>query len=311
MLHQILRSSKAKILRFNQTDKPILVFGLRRGGSTMVTDAVSCNKGVWFADEPYAMFANREGFLEKSKRLHIPKHSHYFGLDENKTNEFSAFTKDLLSVKFRTMGTSRKPLGGFRANRTCLKILNAPWMIDWFSKNIPGHIMSVIRHPGAQAKSVLRQNWGYPVEAYLERQDFLESYFSTNQILIGQNIFKSGNDWQKAILDWVITSFPLRQHSKNIILIKYEDIVMNPEKFTDDILMKEFKLIDREEMINSFLKPSGSSKMNTEESTSAIQLRNIEKIIGGWKDYTSSEELKLGQEILDTFDVIDYKFTDN
>ncbi len=311
MLHKALKRTKAKLLRFKQTDKPILVLGLRRGGSTMVTDAISCNPGIWFADEPYAMFPNREGFEEKSKRLHIPKHSHYFGLDKNKMDEFSEFTKDLLSAKFRTMGTSRKTLAGFRANRTCLKILNAPWMIDWFSSNTSGHILSVIRHPGAQAKSVLRQGWGYPVEAYLERQNFLEPYFSAKQLNFCENIFKNGNFWQKAVLDWVITSHPLRQHSNNNLLVKYEDIVISPEKFTDDVLIKEFNLTDREAMINSFLKPSGSSKMNTKESTSAIQLRDLDKIIDGWRDSTNSEELIMGQDILDAFSVSEYRFTKN
>jgi hypothetical protein len=95
----------------------------------MVTDAISANRGVWFADEPYAMFAKWRGYAEKSARLHSPKHSHFFGLSESEERWFSAFSYDFLDARFRTMGTARhtKPL--LRADRTCLKILNAPWML--------------------------------------------------------------------------------------------------------------------------------------------------------------------------------------
>ena len=59
MKNRRLRTLKARLIRFEKVAPPVLVFGLRRGGSTMVTDAIAANRGVWFADEPFAMFPSR------------------------------------------------------------------------------------------------------------------------------------------------------------------------------------------------------------------------------------------------------------
>ena len=132
MTRRLLRQAKARLLRFTSEAPPVLVFGLRRGGSTMVADAISANRGVWFADEPYAMFPQRPGFALKSARMFVPEHSHFFDLDEDQQERFSSFTHDLLNGQFRALGTARHTLPGLRANRSSLKVLNAPWMLPWF-----------------------------------------------------------------------------------------------------------------------------------------------------------------------------------
>jgi hypothetical protein len=311
MTRRLLRKVKAKALRFTPAHPPVLVMGLRRGGSTMVADAISANRGVWFADEPFAMFPGRPGFAEKSARLFVPQHSHFFDLDAREQSLFSAFTHDLLGAQFRAMGTARQTLPGLKANRSSLKVLNAPWMLDWFASETEAHIIAMTRHPGAQARSVLRQGWGYPVEAYLARPAMLERVLGPARLTLARQIWENGDDWSRAILDWVVTSHPLRHaHGERVYRTSYEAVVAHPEAFIDAVLMQKCGLADRDAMVAAILRPSGSSHLNTAAATQSIAERNVDRILNGWRDKCSAEELARGQEILDQFDVAEYRFDD-
>ncbi|MEM6409565.1 MAG: hypothetical protein AAF700_14275 [Pseudomonadota bacterium] len=309
MIRRPLRRAKARLIRFEKAHPPVLVFGLRRGGSTMVSDAASANRGVWFADEPYAMFPGRPGFDEKSRRLFVPVHSHFFALTEAEQSTFESFTNDLLRAHFWQMGTARRTLPGLKANRTCLKILNAPWMLPWFAAHAGAHSIVTIRHPGAQARSVMRQNWGTPAEAYLARPEALAQVFSSEEVDAAQTIWDSGDPWARAVLDWVITSHPLRHtQGAQVHKVTYEQVVRAPEQFIDEVLVGKCGLSDRDAMLSAILRPSGSSAMNTAAATQSIAERDVERILNGWRDTCSAAELATGQQILDQFGVTEYRF---
>ncbi|MFT7136701.1 MAG: hypothetical protein ACI80I_002708, partial [Akkermansiaceae bacterium] len=167
------------------------------------------------------------------------------------------------------------------------------------------------RHPGAQAKSVLRQGWQFPVEAYLDRTDILEAAFSSEQIAQAQDIFAQGDPWQIAILDWVITSHPLRNAKEpNVTRTSYERIVTDPAAFIDTVLMDKCGLTERAAMEQAILRPSGSSYLNTAAATHSIAARDVDKMLNGWRLQTTVEELTYGQAILDRFEVDAYRFAD-
>jgi hypothetical protein len=309
MTRRLLRTAKARLLRFHETRPPVLVMGLRRGGSTMVADAISANRGVWFADEPYAMFPGRPGFAEKSARLFVPMHSHFFDLADDELKRFSSFTQDLLGAQFRAMGTARHTLPGLGANRASLKVLNAPWMLPWFARETGAHLIAMTRHPGAQARSVLRQGWGYPVEAYLARPALLEQSFGVEGLAHIRRFWDSEDPWARAVLDWVVTSHPLRQATGDrVYSTTYEQVVAEPEAFIDTVLIGKCGLTDREAMVQAILQPSGSSHLNTAAATASIAERDVDRILNGWRTKCSAQELALGQEILDTFGITAYRF---
>ena len=207
------------------------------------------------------------------------------------------------------MGTARHTLPGLKADRTCLKILNAPWMLPWFAAHAGAHAIVTIRHPGAQARSVMRQNWGYPAEAYLARPDALAQIFSEDEIRAAQEIWDSGDPWARGILDWVITSHPLRHaQGAQVYKVTYEEVVRTPERFIDEVLVGKCGLRDRDAMLDAILRPSGRSSMNTAAATRSIAERDVERILGGWRDKCSAEELATGQQILDRFGVTEYRF---
>lgn len=278
----------------------------------MVSDTISANRGVWFADEPFAMFPDRKGFREKSLILFKPKHSHFFDLRGEELVRFEEFSLRLLQARLRSLGTARQTLPMLKANRTCAKILNAPWMLDWFASNTNANIIALLRHPGAQARSVLRQGWAFPAEAYIERPDSLRDKIGDSNTEKALQIWYSGSEWQRAVLDWIITSAPLRSaKGERVYRLHYEDIVLSPASFIDEILIKKFALTDRDAMHQSMMKPSGSAHLNTAFATKSISNRNLPVILNGWRDGIDGKQMTEGQFILDTFGVSKYRFDEN
>lgn len=306
MIRSQLRGLKARAIRYRETARPIVVMGLRRGGSTMVTDAIAASPGVWFADEPYAMFDGRPGMPGKAERLFVPMHSHFFGLAGYEAELWNQFGTALLRAEYRDMGTCRRTTGFLSAHRTCHKVLNAPYMLSWFRDR--AEVLTLLRHPGAQAQSCLRQGWDFAIEAYLARHDFLEQHFTPAQVALAQKVFRSGDRWRIAVLDWIVSSHPLRR-AEGVITLKYEDIVADPEDFVQRVLVDKLALADAPAMKAAVLAPSGSSRMNTASGTAAIEARDITRMTEGWRAKTSEDDRAAGQELLDLFEVDSYRFT--
>jgi hypothetical protein len=309
-MKQFLQQLKTRCLVVRKTQPPVLLFGLRRGGSTMVADAIAAAPGVWYADEPYAMFPGRPGYAEKVKHLPMVEHSHFFGLDGVEAQQFENFSHALLNAEFRDMGTCRTTKSVFLADRVALKILNAPWMIDWFATETDAQILPLLRHPGAQAGSVLRQGWEYPVRAYARRPDALARHFTSEQIETIEQMSTGPKSWELAILDWIVTSAPLRAFgARTGELAHYEDIVMDPAGFVDAVLVRRLKLGPRTTLLERLGRPSGSARMNEQKTNALIRDGNKRALVQKWRDGVDDEMLHQGQALLDRFEIQDYTFS--
>ncbi len=191
-----------------------------------------------------------------------------------------------------------------------MKILNAPWMLEWFLDNTDVHCLSITRHPAAQALSVMRRGWRFPVKAYADRASSFEPYFTPSQLDLLRSAVNEEDAWKVAILEWAITSYPLRHMGEERVLrLKYEDIVSDPENFTDRVLVDALGLRDREVMLKTFYRPSNSSMMSSPDTNAAIRERDLDKVLFGWRDKVDERMRADGQKILDAFEVSEYHFT--
>ena len=310
-LRAAARAAKARLVRVRPARRPVLIMGLRRGGTTMVADAVAGTRGVWFADEPFAVLPGRALYAHRRARLPEAAHSHFFDLHGEDLARFAAYTRELLEGRPRLMGTARAPHGLLGADRVCLKVLSAPWMIDWFLEASGADIVTILRHPGAQAVSVLRRDWGFPVEAYLARPESLARHFTPRQITLAREIFNSGDRWCIAILDWVITGAGLRAapegpHHRRLA---YESVVHDPAGFVDATLVGWLGLAGRARMLEGLSRPSSSSRLSTPEARAAILGGDREALLEGWRREVDPAMLAAGQRILDSFGIGDYDFS--
>lgn len=308
---RMLRQTKAGAVQFTPEKKPILIFGLRRGGSTMVADAVAVNKGVWYTNEPFAVLPKHPGYETRKAALPEAMHSHFFELEGQDLERFAAYTDDHLHATYRDQGTARRAGMPPKANRVCLKILNAPWMLPWFADQITAHAIALLRHPGGQVTSTLRQNWGFPLEAYVQRPNDMALHFAPDEIASIAEALERGDRWEIGVLDWVVQAVPLmKAEAHGVPLVTYEDVVRDPEAFVDDWLCGTCGLEDRAAMIATFGKPSGSSRLSTDSVNNLISAGDRDAVVERWRKDVTDEQLRVGQDILDRFCIDLYRFVD-
>ena len=308
-LRRTLSDLKSGNILFREAHQPVIILALRRGGSTALADTIASARGVWFSNEPYAVYPGHRGYQEKTARLPQAEHSQYFALTGTDLDRFAEYSRDLLAVKLRGLGTCRRTRFPLRADRVCLKVLNAVWMIDWFRTQTDAHIISLTRHPAAQALSVLRQGWDFAIEAYAARLPDLEPHFSDVQLDTIRTICQENNAWKMAILDWVVASHPLRRMGGDrIIRLTYEEVTRDPAHLVTSILGERLGFDDHEAMLATALNPSNSSSMSERGTNSAILQRDIEKLTEGWRQKIDTSMKLDGQRILDTFEIETYSF---
>jgi len=307
ILLRLLRIAKQHILRPNVNKKPVIILASRRGGSTLVSNIISSQRGVWLANEPFAVFPSHPAYELKKQILPHKEHSQFFDLSDSELQKFQSYVSGLLNIKYRSLGTCAKTKFPLISDRVCLKILNTPWMLEWFIENIDAHLVFFTRHPGGQAVSVIRQGWDFPVKAYFNTPSTLTKIFSDKQISLGFDVLKRNNIWEVAILDWIVCTYHGRT-SQNSKLIKttYEDIIVKPESFINEIMVSKFGFLEIQEMYEVLKVPSMSSKMCTKSTIDAIQNNNKYSLLTLWRKNIDDEKLRIAQNLLEAFNVYTY-----
>lgn len=304
---KILGNLKRRLLISKINQKPIILLACRRGGSTWIAEAIAAQKGVWFANEPFAVLPLHENYEQKKHFLPIKEHSQYFDLRENELISFLEYTNKLLRAEIYSLGSCKNPIFPLSINRVLLKVLNAPWKLDWFLTQALAQVIFLIRHPGSQALSVLRQNWDFGVKAYFNQLDSVHSVFTKDQVTAGLGIIKNGDQWDLAILDWVVSTHHGRNSShKNLIKLAYEEIIVDQSSFLQDIIVEKLNFSDNKEVEKSLEKPSGSSFLSTQNSVDLIKDRNRDALISSWRSQVSREQLSRASAILELFEVDTY-----
>lgn len=305
-----LRKLKQQLLRIQLTERPVLVFGIRRGGSTILADMVAANRGVWFGDEPYAVYPDRQGYEIKTTQLPKRPHSAFFDLSTEEKQKFEHFSRQLLSGAYRCMGTARRSHWG-SARRIALKILNAPWMLDDLLNWSGGTGLAMTRHPGAQMVSVLRQGWDFQVPVFAAHDIFLYKHFNDKQIAHIKKAAEINDPVLVALTDWILLSHPLRNATHPAaIKLKYEDMVQSPERMIHDILFQKCGLKETKRMLNIIHHPSGSKRMSTKQSNQLIENGDTEALLNLWRSKLDDRDIRRCQAVLDLFEIDDYRMMD-
>ena len=308
------RSLKRKALRYRQGNRPNLcVLGIRRGGSTLLADMIAAQRGIWFANEPFAVFKKHQNAGARLDRwLPTLRHSQFFDLTEEQSTQVDRYIK-LLNRGAIPIGTARLPRFPLTADRSCIKVLNTPFLADRFAQKHGMTSVFLTRHPAAQALSILRQKWGYSAEAYFDKPAFLTQYMTGEQIELGQRILAnntSAGDWEKAILNWWVENlYPLTHATTMTHVLTYEELTLKPEQWIST-LCDSLSLDDPASMLAIANKPSNSSNMSTGDTVKQIAGSDRMGLVTSWQKKVDADMLAKAQAILDAFGVTAYRMDD-
>lgn len=305
----VVKLAASRFLTYRQGAEPNIVISAHgRGGSTLLSDMLSAESGMWTTFEPFFVAEDVPSFRVTGKWMPLRKYSLYFDLDPEEADRVKAYTAALTAGQVPG-GYCRYPKFPFRADRALLKILHAQSLMGWLSDLFGLQLIILLRHPAAQSLAAARHGWCHPSEVYLERPEFLRQFLSDDQIELGLRITREGSDWQRRILDWVIqTILSLHDSRKATMMITLEELTLEPAAMVG-VLCERLGLRDSGRILRDAQRVSGSSLRSPSEHRDSIKRRDAWGLLQSWRGKVSPIEADQGQEILDQYGITIYNMS--
>jgi len=281
---------------------------------------ICANKGIRYIDQPFTTFKSKTvlGQISADKKsLYLPPldQSQLISLSSSAEKQIASYMNLLLPGKI-SLNTPleysiSKKYFGFLTNRTMIKITGASAMIDWFVYQFDCQVIYLIRHPIPNVLSIMRNKWGITASAYLNDQEFTDSYMDNDVLEFSWHIMKSDDFFLQGILNWCLENLvPLKFSNSKFLTITYEEMVLSPIQMVE-LLTKYLNVSHSEKMFHAVGKPSASSGFSEECTVKDIQspqsrAERYEKIVARWEKSISEEKEKQAMGILDAFGIHAY-----
>ena len=205
-------------------EKPILITGSHRSGTTWLANMLALGRGTLIAHEPfqneswaYALDGLAERYFTYAPEL--PQ-------DEAR----KAFEK-VLKRRTRKIFLKNEPqhwLPPLRRGRLIIKDPIAAFSSDWLAKNFALEVIVLVRHPAAFAASLKRLGWKHPFEHFLEQDLLMGRHLEQYRNEIAS---KPDDIVDQASLLWnciYSVLFSFLECNPNWLLRKHEDLSKNP-----------------------------------------------------------------------------------
>ncbi|SRX75401.1 sulfotransferase domain-containing protein [Aequorivita antarctica] len=291
---------------FWKKEKLILQYASRRGGSTILAQILEAEDGVASIDQPFDLW-KPESDRGKIIAEYIPAKamSQFFELNDLEKKQVERYLKLIRNGRLQKL--SNKP----RCKKQILKIVNAQGLVDILSELVPSISVVMLRHPCSQALSVVKNKWGTCERPFLEAEDWSSKYLSKDQLEFGNKISQEGSYLGRAILNWCLEwHYSLKYSKQNYLILYYEDMILNPEKFIDT-LFSYLKFKNKDKALSVLSTPSRSSSFSKERTLNDIKLGNKYNLLSNWREGYTIEDLSIAQEILDVFEIKRYSVNSN
>lgn len=291
---------------FWKQEKLILQYASRRGGSTILAQILEAEGGVGSIDQPFDLW-KPESDRGKIIAKYIPAKamSQFFELNDLEKKQVEKYLRLIRKGRLRKL--ANKPT----SKRRVLKIVNAQGIIDILCELVPSISVVMLRHPCSQALSVVKNKWGTCERPFLEAEDWSSKYLSKEQLEFGKKVSNEGSYLRRAVLNWCLEWHYCLKHSKqNYLILHYEDMLVNPEKFIDT-LFSYLKFKNKDKALSVLSSPSRSSSFSKKKTLNDIKLGNKDNLLSNWREGYTIADLSMAQEILDVFEVKRYSVNSN
>ena len=271
-----------------RNNKPILVTGSHRSGSTWVGQMLSLSREVKYVSEPFNPGYGLKIF--KSWFTYI-----------NSINE-EYYTKDIVKL-LKFQGNYRLNLPAFRywsnifyplSKRPLIKDPIACFSSDWLAKKFNMQVVVLWRHPVAFYASLKRLNWHFDFSNFLSQKNLMTSHLEPLKDLIAK---ENKSYAQEAATLWLCIYSVLDKYLTNNpswLSKRHEDISQNPLNEFRDLYQKldlEFsKKIERK--IRQY-----SSGKNYEPTKVLALKRDSSSVAKEWQKHIDQEEINIIKNI--------------
>lgn len=286
------------IYRISQ--KPILIFSSRRGGSTLLMEMIASQPHIDYCYEPLNFWRKLHPHFAD---LPHPYGGRFLTLSEEDEQRLKRYFENIISGKIKVFNSWNifDSKHSIFVKRVVIKILFANALIDWFSKTFNSNIIWLIRHPVAFALSCIKLKWGDDIEVFLSNDKFLQ-YLSKDQLKVAMRIRNSDSNFERLVLEWCLENlYPLRVfRERSWLTLTYEELIMRPKQISE-LICQYCNLPDPEGMSKIVHRPSSTTFLG--QSKESIQKMNFYELLQRWLKEVPESELNRIQEVLDVFDI--------
>ncbi len=303
-------------LENREREKPILVTGLNRAGTTWVGKMIATSPTVGYIHEPfnlschpgicnarfkfwfsYVSYENEADIVKAIRRTLDFKINLADGLKATRS------LKDLLVLKGTVLSTYRKR----RLNLTPLmKDPVAVFSAEWLASRFNMDVIVMIRHPAAYVSSINRLNWPMSFIDLLNQPVLMREllYPFESEIRAFASKPKGEDVIGNAILSWKIMFHVINIYMKRHpewSFLRHEDVSADPIGHFADIFRK-LRLCFSENVMDRIREYTDSSNSNKETGATCIK-RDSKSNIWVWKNRLSISQIgRIRNEIGDISD---------
>lgn len=308
--------------------KPILLTGSHRSGSTWVGKILSSSREVGYLMEPFNLTDRRPGLVN----VHFDYWFQYIN-DKNSTSYYEPIKKMLefqydLGVGLSSVGSGREFLKLGRDYYQCMKyrysgarpLVKQPtsiFMARWFYETFNSDIIVLIRHPAAFISSLMMLQWRHPFSEFLQQPDLMKDYLVPFEEEIRLYSIKEQCLMDQAILLWKIIHHTIHLYQDKYndwIFMRHEDLSLNGTAEFEALFSRLNIPVDERviQCINKY-----GSKTNPADSTAVGLMLQTDKAIkrdsvanvSNWKKRLTEREIDHIRKNVE--DISRYFYTDN
>jgi hypothetical protein len=282
----------------NLKNRPIIVIGAHRSGTTWVGEMIALAPGIMYIHEPFNI---------DEPRIHPLKHWFQYVCDESPQQEqmeIERYIRGLIDFNLHGISDEFKMIRGPRdllrfaknsAGKTYLRPLIkdpiAVMSIEWLAHRFNAGVVALIRHPAAFVASLKVKKWTHAFEYFTSQKKLMEKLkpFS-GQIELGIN--KPADIIEQGILLWNITYYMILEYEMkhpDWIFVRHEDLSLDPVNNYKSIYSK-LGLHFSSGIEKKILQSTSSDKESR-------LMRNAKSNIHTWKNRLTEDEInriKLG-----------------
>jgi hypothetical protein len=283
-------------------NKPILVTGSPRSGTTWLGQMIASHPSVVYVWEPFNYY---------NRPYYAPMHCWFQHVTAEQEASFRKYLRPLLEFRYpwleavlerrtarRFVGATQRTVTAWWQRLTgCRPLMKDPialFSAEWLARTYGMDVIVLIRHPAAFVSSLKRLNWRYRFHNFVQQPELLNGLLRpfAEQILAHHRVEQSLID--DGILLWRVVHHVIRhyqQHHPDWIFLRHEDISQHP--------LEEFARIF--ERIGLPMTPevrcaieAHSSEDNPHEAGDQVihQLKRHSKAnIWNWRQRLSAEEI--------------------
>lgn len=282
--------------------KPILITGAHRSGTTWVGRMLAANSQTAYISEPLNV-------LHRPGVFHAPvKYWYPYIHNKNESEYLSAFN-DLLNFKYdsfaeiKSLESRRDVLrmardwyiftkGKLQNQTPLLKDPFAVFSTPWFAQKLNCQVVITVRHPAGFASSLKRLNWNFDFKNLLNQPELMQDHLEKDRVDM-ESIQADDIISQSALLWRMIYRFvhSTRSLFPNFNTVRHEDLSLDPINGYQS-LYQSLGLKFTEKVKDTIRNSSSSENPTnlTQSKTHSVKL-DSKSAMNNWKKILTPQEI--------------------